>query len=205
MPTEIIIRDVGGTLNKWKGYIAGLASGPGELKRIHRHATWQFARFVRRKVKVAYLSANYPVSFGTVEAYRRPGRKVQGYRATKPLRRSGTLSRSVILRKYPRGYQVRIHPTKTYSSGVKVTKIAEMLEAGYQYTMPVTKRRLRYLHYLVPEDARKAKVGGTIAVVVTPRPIWEPTYKKMKGWRRVYFAAVNRWMKVKKGRTVPKV
>jgi hypothetical protein len=204
MPEIVFRLDKG--LGGFKKYVAGLVRGRGSIERIHRHAGYRFAKHVEQKVREAYQSASFPVSMGTVEAYRRPPLGSRGYRATAPLKRSGLLSRSVVTRKNgKRGYSVQIDPNKRYPNGTPVSWVAHRQEVGYVQQMIMTPERLAYLHILQPYDAGSVKVGDSVPVVVTPRPIWEPTFRKLRSWRHVYEDAVNDWLKQKSGRGVPKV
>ena len=203
---DISLRVDEGGLNAMKKYISGLVKGPGSLKRLHRHASWKFAKHVEGKVREAYIKSNFPVSEGTVEAYRRPPQGSRGYRATSSLKRSGTLQRSVVTRRNGNaGWLVQIDPSKTYPNGTPVQVVAHRQEVGYIQRMIMTPERLAYLHILRPGNQELVKEGDNVPVIVQAHPVWEPTFRKLRSWKGVYYDAVNAWLREKKSRQVPGV
>jgi hypothetical protein len=206
---EIVFKIDEGGLGRMKRYTAGLVKGAGSLRRIHRHASWKFAKHVEQRVREKYQGYDGPgpgTLQSTIEAYRRPPLGSRGYRATATLRRSGLLSRSVVTRKDgQKGWRVQIDPNKRYPSGVLVSVVAHRQEVGYVQRMIMTRERLAYLHILQPGDQGVVKEGDNVPVAVAARPVWEPTFRKLRSWRRVYEDAVKAWLKQKGTRRVPGV
>lgn len=197
---EINLRIYDTGFKQFAEHVSGLAKG--DLKNIHRHAAWTFAKHVRGKIEEAYETADYPLRRSAVDRYTSPPKQgsrtadARKYTGTRPLERSGLMSRSVVVRRRADSYFVQIDPAKVYPDGKRVAFIAERLEQGWNFTVRMTKATLAYLHASKPElkGSRRIKLGDTVVIRQKPRPIWEQTFKKLRSWKHVYHQVITRWL-----------
>jgi len=165
------------------------------------------------------MSGNFRRSDATLQRYTDPPKPANSgggkgtpdarrFSSTAPMRRSGTMSRSVVIRRKADSYFVQIHPTKVYPDGKRVVLIAEYLEKGSRHVVKLTRARLAYLHATSKKRGNKKvksglKLGSTVVISKAPRPVWEPTFRKLPSWRKVYQKALRNWLRIhgKTGRT----
>jgi hypothetical protein len=175
----------------FQDYIKTLNGPKG--KKVIQFTPQVFAKQARLMVQRAYQSAGYDRHPGTIAAYTEPSARKSSYTGTKSLIRSGTLAKSVSIKRIrPGAWKTWIDPSIKYTGAdyADVTKsvaaVADRLESGRIYTVKVTVPMLRYLHMLAKKHPWPSKhggtlkVGGSMAVTLRQKPVWEPVWKAMR-------------------------
>jgi hypothetical protein len=205
-------------IKKLRKYLRQLSNGG--LARAHMAATKTFAEHVAQAVRRGYQQASYPLTPGTKQAYAHG--KDAGFSLPRniwggmSLRRSGELARSVVVTKKRQGYTVEIDPKRVYRNGdptdakrgLRLRRIAAQMETPKPITIRVTPAMIRYLKLIDPSTRKgtggakrtytdNARTGKTIVIHQTAKPVWEPTYRKLRTILPKYTQQMNRYLKAK--------
>ncbi len=204
----------------FRDHVRGLKNG--DIKLMLRAANARYSRAIAQAVRDEYVGAKTHRSSRTEARYRRPPRSSgsggvstpdpRTFMGASPLMRSGTMSRSVVIRRFGSkdSLFITLDPRKTYPDGKRVADIGELMESGFEWKTTLTKKVLAFLHVLKREagegDAGSGAlqwtrhVGEKILISQSPRPVWAtvadkvarmryaPVFEKaMKAWLRDHF------------------
>lgn len=153
-----------------------------------------------RKAIIKGLTSQSPAGkrFKRLSDLTRAMRKASGFRGRKALIRTGTLRRSIIVKKIPGGAFVGILRTAKMKGGQRVANIAQIQEEGRTIVIRVTPKMKRWFFW----QLRKAKIKkkgkssggfrrGIIVVKIPPRPFMSPVFEELqKGFGPRYAARV---------------
>lgn len=195
---------------EFERYVNGLRRGG--IERISRAAAYDCARKAAKMVKEGYATAAYARAPGTLAKYHFGGGGSRTWRGASPLKRSGTMMRSVVVRRDKggkRGYTVQIHPTKLYTaadskdSGKPVAQIANQMERPKPIVVRITPRMLRYLFWLgrkagwnMASTGQGRRVGNYMVYNPTAKPVWALVKKNLTQLRGPLAKSIQRRLKI---------
>jgi hypothetical protein len=174
--------------------IAIRAMGQFDTSRAHTKAFRRIAEAFANIIRRRYAEAHWGHHKLTLAAYEYPAKDKPLVHSPRSLQRTGVLARSVRIIKLRTGYRVDIDPDKVYGGedpssskrGVKVRTIAQQMEAPKSFTVTVTPKMRKYLIALIEQSGGPGpsrgggslRVGATLYIRPTARPIWKPAYDK---------------------------
>jgi len=190
---------IGGQYDELMKYLNGLSRGA--LKRITKAQAYRLSLRVASMVRDGYRNADYVRRPATRHRYVFGGPGARTWPNADPMFRSGTLAKSVVVRRATDnpngpGYRVMIDPTRTYGgagdpqdASKLVARIAAQLEDPKPVIIRVTRKLLRYLHWLAAKSGQpmpppKHTHGKYIIYTPKAKPVWAAVRKeinKLKG------------------------